>query len=143
MSFPVVDSLILWMIESEVPFRVTSTWRPADGKSLHSLGVAVDFAGPRPGRGTPDLLAIYEALEPLGPACRELIYSTNGWKNGRRFVYNATTERQHENHVHIAMPDGWTWQPPPKEVKLWKLLRIPSALPWSGLFRRLQGRATG
>lgn len=111
------DSVRLYMRHSQVPHRVTSTVRPG-ARSYHGrqgtggLGLAVDIAGLTPGRDSPPLRAIYEALEPLGPSCAELIYSGPGggyWRAGHRVAPYAETT--HHDHVHIAMPFGWSWTP--------------------------------
>lgn len=113
------DSLRLFMHHSGVPHRVTSTYRPGT-HSYHGRegtggkGLAADFAAPVPGWDTPNLKAIYEALEPLGPSCAELIYSGPGggyWRSGARVGPYA--EAGHHDHVHIAMPKGWSWQEEP------------------------------
>lgn len=140
---PVIASLVAWMEDSGVPHRVTSTLR-SDPRSFHSQGLAVDFAGPEPGRYTDELLAVYRALEPLGPDCLELIYAHYGWKNGRLFRYSPAIRRAHANHVHVAMPADWRYEQTPsgEEVStVWQT--IPVMRPWWGLFRRRQARATG
>jgi hypothetical protein len=105
------------MVHTGVPFRVTSTWRAGDTGSFHSKGLAVDFAGEVPSADTDALRAIYEALRPLGPQCLELIYSGPGggfWKYG--LPMEPYAEAAHHNHVHIAMPATWTYDPPEDTV---------------------------
>jgi hypothetical protein len=112
-STATIDMLRAYMVHTGVPHRVTSTLRPSDEGSWHSAGLAVDFAGPTPGKLTPALDAIYMALLPLAPRCLELIYGAYGWKNGNPTRYSATVQLAHRDHVHIAMPGGWSWAPPP------------------------------
>lgn len=143
--WPVVTSLIAYMESTGVDARVTSTLRLSNSRSFHSKGLAVDFAGPVPGERTPELLAIYRALEPLGPECLELIYDTHGWKHGVPYRYSAKVQRAHRNHVHVAMPADWrfslTDDPSGREVRRW--LITPATLRSLGLFRRLRDRGTG
>lgn len=102
------------MRASGVPHRATSTVRNQPG-SFHHIGLAVDFAGPTPGRNTPELRAVYEALLPLAPIAKELFYGGAGgglWRDGRRF--NSTELRAgHLDHVHVAVPKGWRYQEKP------------------------------
>lgn len=108
-----VRLLILYMQESGTSHRVTST---TDGQhapySYHyregtdGQGLAVDFAGPVPSVNSPALLAVYQALEPLGRFSAELIYNGPGggsWKNGKKVAPYAGG---HRDHVHIAVPKG-------------------------------------
>jgi hypothetical protein len=114
---PQIAGLKEWMERSGVPHKVTSTWRPADTPSFHSQGLAVDFAGPVPSWDSDALQAVYRALRPLGPQCLELIYSGPGggfWKNG--VVTHAYAEVAHHNHVHIAMPQSWSYNPPEEKT---------------------------
>lgn len=142
--FPVVQSLNLYMHDSGVPYRITSTYRPGNPGSFHSQGLAVDFAGPTPGELTEALTAVYTALRPLGRECLELIYFDFGWKNGVPHQYPRKIRDAHRNHVHIAMPADWRWPEPAQEQEQppWPI-RILPLRPWSGLFRRLTDRAIG
>lgn len=112
---------MLYMEDSGTSHRVTST---TGGKhaptSYHyregtdGIGLAVDFAGPVPSTDSPELLAIYQALAPLGRFCAELIYNGPGggsWKLGKKV---APYVGGHHDHVHIAVPKG-TFVHYPKE----------------------------
>lgn len=114
------DELIAFMRSTGVPFRVASTFRPgsrthASGSlSYHAMGGpegrAVDFAGPRGGRDSAELLAIDRAIAAgIGPRTLELIYSGPGGINlwhGKPHVFNAITAADHHDHVHVAMRRG-------------------------------------
>src|SRR5438093_7285797 len=118
-----VDGLIAFMVHSGVPHKVTDVNTPGihSFASYHyqlgtpspsgTISLAVDFAGPVPTRESPALLAVYKALEPLGPVSAELIYSNYQWKNGRKVAPYDTADNIH-THVHIAVPRGWAWAPP-------------------------------
>lgn len=96
------------------PHRVTDITGPGHTRGswhyrlgTHGAGLAVDFAGPVPSRDSEALAAVYEALEPYGPSCAELVYAGPGggyWKAGRRVPpYSAAA---HHDHIHVAVPVG-------------------------------------
>jgi hypothetical protein len=106
-----------YMKDSGTPHRVTDVDTPgvhtktslhyADGTDGHGRGI--DFAGLRPGRDTPEMLAIYRALEPIGPQVAELFYAGPGggfWKNGRRIAASPGLRDGHHNHVHLGLVRG-------------------------------------
>lgn len=108
-----IRAIRAYMQSTGVPHRATSTWRDQPG-SFHHTGQAVDFAGPKPSRNSPQLLDVYEALLALAPVAEELFYGGPGgalWRDGRRFSHERLRE-QHEDHVHIAVRKGWRWTPP-------------------------------
>lgn len=103
-----------YLADSGVPHRVTST---NDGShvtgSYHyragteGTGLALDAAALSPSRDSDVLLAVYKALEWIGPRCAELIYAgPHGgfWKAGRQVGPYAAAN--HHDHVHIAVPLG-------------------------------------
>lgn len=103
-----------YLIDSGVPHRVTSTIGGKHARGSYHFragtdgaGLALDAAGPRPGRDTDELLAVYQALEPLGHVCAELIYAGPGggyWKRGRKVTPYVAAD--HHDHVHLALPRG-------------------------------------
>lgn len=101
------------MAASGVPYRITSTWRPgavtaAGNRSRHSRRLAVDFAGPHPGRDSDDLADIFHAFIPVEKSLAELIYAgpqvTYNIKGGRRVGKYA--QKLHHDHVHVAVAPG-------------------------------------
>ena len=106
-SFP---ALINYMKETGVPFKAISTTRPGattrgsgnTRPSLHSSSRAVDFAGLRPSRDSPELLRIYQAFEPVRDILAELIYSGPGGG----LVKNPITRADHHDHVHAGLANG-------------------------------------
>lgn len=108
------DSLISYLKATGVPHRVTSVVRDQPG-SFHHVGLAVDFAGPRPSQNSPQLLAIYKALLPLAGIAEELLYGGAGgalWRDGQQFT-SASLKASHQDHVHVAVPRGWRYQEVP------------------------------
>lgn len=110
---PEVAGIIEYLAASGVPHRVTSTWRPgamtaAGNPSRHGRKLAVDFAGPRPGRDSEDLADIFHAFVPVAQALAELIYAgpqvSYNIKAGRRVGKYA--QRIHHDHVHVAVNPG-------------------------------------
>lgn len=110
---PEVVGIIEYLAATGVPHRVTSTWRPgavtaAGNQSRHSRKLAVDFAGPKPGRDTDELADIFNAFVPVEQALVELIYA------GPQVAYNIKTGRRvgkyaqaiHHDHVHVAVAQG-------------------------------------
>jgi phage-related protein len=103
-------ALIDYMNATGVPFRAVSTVRPGATTrgsggaraSLHASGRAVDFAGLRPSRDSPELLRIYRAFEPVRGILQELIYSGPGGG----FVRNPITAADHHDHVHAGLANG-------------------------------------
>jgi hypothetical protein len=103
-------ALIDYMTATQVPFRAVSmvragaTTRGSGGAraSLHASGRAVDFAGLRASRDSPELLRIYRAFEPVRGILQELIYSGPGGG----FVRNPITRADHHDHVHAGLANG-------------------------------------
>ncbi|CAO5248820.1 lytic transglycosylase domain-containing protein [Frankia sp. AgKG'84/4] len=100
------DTIIGIMAKSGVPYVVTSTVRPEDTGSYHSLGQAVDFA--LAGADNPQLLAINQYWARYAAGLSELIYTGPGGtcvKDGMVVscagVY-AKVVAEHHNHVHVA-----------------------------------------
>ena len=96
---------------SGVPHRVTSTVRsklPSKHaqKGTNGQGLALDGAGPKPARNTPEMLAIFKAFEPVEHLLYELIYSGAPYsiKRGKRVARYAIDD--HWDHVHIAVEKG-------------------------------------
>ena len=103
-------ALIDYMNATGVPFRAVSTVRPGATTrgsggaraSLHASGRAVDFAGMRLSRDSPELLRIYQAFQPVRDILQELIYSGPGGG----FVRNPITRADHHDHVHAGLANG-------------------------------------
>lgn len=92
-------------------FRVTSTLRNGPGGSLHNVGRAADFAGPAPGRLTPQMRQIWEVFSGVAGNLRELIYTGAPWGilGGKRVATSSMSSflrRTHEDHVHAALRNG-------------------------------------
>lgn len=100
-----------YMANSGIPHRVTSTVR-SKAPSRHAQqgtdgrGLATDFAGPKPSRNSPELLAIFKAFEPVEDQLYELIYSGADYsiKRGKRVPRYAIGG--HWDHVHVATNKG-------------------------------------
>jgi hypothetical protein len=110
---PEVEAIIAYGTSTGVPMKVTSTFRPgavtlAGNRSLHGLGLAVDFAGPRPSRDSKELADIFHAFLPVEKHLAELIYAGPqvgfNVKNGRRVGKYAVSS--HHDHVHVAVRRG-------------------------------------
>lgn len=108
---PEVVGIIAFARSTGVPYRVTSTYRPgamtaAGNPSRHGRRLACDFAGPHPGRDTPELRAIFDAFVPIEVHLNELIYSPAPYniKTGRRVKNYAVAI--HWDHVHLAVDPG-------------------------------------
>lgn len=110
---PEVVGIIRYLLETGVPHRVTSTWRPgsittAGLPSRHGRKLAVDFAGPYPSRDSEDLGDIFEAFLPVERCIAELIYAgpqvTFNVRYGRRVQKYA--QAGHHDHVHVAVDTG-------------------------------------
>jgi hypothetical protein len=105
----VISRLNAFLDSTGIPHRTTSTFRPGDD-GFHGMGRAVDFAGPTPGRNTPELLAIQRAFVPLAASgvLRELIGpdESMNYKNGMPYPYSQDVQLAHDNHVHTAMAGG-------------------------------------
>lgn len=107
--------------QDHVPYRVTSTNTGGHAAtSFHyalgtsGVGLAVDFAGIVPSKNDDRLLAVYHMFTPLIPICTELFYGGPGgamWKNGHR-IYDESLRQEHEDHVHIAVRLGFTFNNP-------------------------------
>jgi hypothetical protein len=102
-------TLLRYMVATGVPHVVTSTVRPGSivrgsGRlSLHAQSRAVDFAGPRGGRDTPELLRIYQAFAPARNLLSEIIYSGPGGNYAGR---GGITADDHHDHVHVGLANG-------------------------------------
>lgn len=110
---PEVEGIIAYGLATGVPMKVTSTIRPgaitaAGGRSYHSLGLAVDLAGPYPSIDSGYLADIFHAFVPVEAHLAELIYAGPqvgfNIKNGRRVGKYA--QAIHHNHVHVAVARG-------------------------------------
>jgi hypothetical protein len=108
-------------LDATVEWRATphGIYRPgaittAGHASRHSMegtdgdSLALDAAGRRPGRDTPELLAIFNAFRRVEALLHELIYAgpgvTYNIKNGRRVRPYAQTD--HHDHVHSSVDLG-------------------------------------
>lgn len=105
------SALFKYMRDSGVPHRIMSAYRPgaitnAGYPSRHSMGLAVDFAGPQPGHDTPELLAIFKALLRVSDQLHELIYAKAAFniKNGQMVPPYAV--KDHHDHVHVSVDKG-------------------------------------
>ncbi|TFE25062.1 hypothetical protein E0F15_20615 [Frankia sp. B2] len=101
-----IETIIAIMAKSGLPYTVSSTFRPGDTGSYHSLHEAVDFA--MPGADNPQLLAINQYWARYATGLSELIYTGPGGtcvKDGAvvscAAVY-AAVAAEHHNHVHVA-----------------------------------------
>ena len=110
---PEVEAIIAFGTSTGVPMKVTSTIRPgaitqAGNRSFHSMGLAVDWAGPEPSWDSQALAAIFHAFLPVEKHLAELIYAgpqvAFNIKHGRRVGKYA--QAIHHNHVHIAVNRG-------------------------------------
>jgi hypothetical protein len=121
-----VHGIVAAIRATGIPHRVTDIGGPGHIRSswhyrlgTRGAGLAVDLAGPTPSRDSPQLAAVYQALERHGPRCAELIYSGPGggyWKNGRRVSPYSTAG--HHNHIHIAVPVGTVLRVPTPEQEI-------------------------
>jgi hypothetical protein len=88
--------------------RLTSGYRPgartsSGNVSLHSLGQAIDVAGP------PGAMAMYAQSEAGRSGIAEVIYSPVGWwhpGSGWGPITDATIKRGHYSHVHVGARSG-------------------------------------
>ena len=103
-----IDEIMAYGQVSGVPMEAVSTYRPGavtstGNASYHSMGRAVDFAGP-------DLMGIFNAFARVGPWLRELIYTPAGGrqiKDGEPHVFTGgTIQADHYDHVHVAAKHG-------------------------------------
>lgn len=110
---PEIEGIIAYGAQTGVPMKVTSTVRPgavtiSGNASFHSVGQAVDFAGPYPTWDSKDLADIFRAFLPVEAHLAELIYAgpqvAFNIKNGRRVGKYA--QSIHHNHVHVAVARG-------------------------------------
>lgn len=108
-----VEGIIAFGMSTGVPMVVTSTLRPgaitiSGNVSLHSAGLAVDFAGPAPSLDSDSLASIFHAFLPVEKHLAELIYAGPqvgfNIKNGRRVGKYA--QSIHHNHVHVGVRSG-------------------------------------
>lgn len=110
---PEVAGICAFFEASGVPGRITSTVRPgaatkAGNPSRHGRKLAVDLAGPKPGRDTKELGDIFEVFAPLAPALNELIYAGPQAKRNvkaGRWVRKFAQDHHHD-HVHVAVDLG-------------------------------------
>ncbi len=102
-----IDRLIGVVKSCGAPHRVTSTYRAGD-PGFHGQRRAVDFAGPRPSRDSPELARIFGCFGSIEAQLRELIYAgpqvSYNIKNGRRVGKYAQAD--HHDHVHAALAAG-------------------------------------
>lgn len=110
---PEVEACIAYMDQTGVPHVLTSTIRPGSitisgNLSLHAVGLACDFAGPRPSIDSQALADIFHAFGPVETSLAELIYAgpqvSYNIKNGRRVGKYA--QSIHHNHVHVGLHKG-------------------------------------
>jgi hypothetical protein len=117
-----VQALIAYVDATGLGYRVTSTYRKGDParhgmKGTGGDGLAVDFAGPKPG-DTKAMFAIYRALLPQAYRLRELIF----WAPGvdvlvrRRVrvvpgVFDPSVLAAHRDHVHASVDVGTFLEP--------------------------------
>lgn len=107
---PEVAGIIAFFQASGLQCRITSTFRPgattqAGNLSRHGRKLAVDFAGPTPGRDTDDLAAIFDVFAPIAGSLNELIYAGLQAKHnvkGGRWVKKYAQDLHHD-HVHVAV----------------------------------------
>lgn len=110
---PEVEGIIAFGTSTGVPMKVTSTIRPgavtiSGNASLHSAGLAVDFAGPVPSWDSDTLADVFHAFLAVEQHLAELIYAGPqvgfNIKNGRRVGKYA--QAIHHNHVHVGVRKG-------------------------------------
>lgn len=110
---PEVAGICDFFEASGVPGRITSIFRPgavtkAGNPSRHGRKLAVDLAGPKPGRDTAELAAIFDLFAPLAGGLNELIYAgpqaKRNVKRGRWVQKYA--QALHHDHVHVAVDPG-------------------------------------
>lgn len=108
-----VESLVAFVNRLNIPHVITSTCRPgaitiSGNMSYHSMGSALDLAGPSPTVDSEVLANIFRAFEPYEGHLAELIYAgpqvSYNIKNGKRVGKYA--QSIHHNHVHIAIKPG-------------------------------------
>lgn len=110
---PEVEACIAYLNTTGVPHILTSTIRPgaitiSGNASLHSVGLACDFAGPHPSVDSQALADIFHAFGPVESTLAELIYAgpqvSYNIKNGKRVGKYA--QSIHHNHVHVGLHRG-------------------------------------
>jgi hypothetical protein len=110
---PEVQSIAAYIRATDLPFCVTSTYRPgavtASGNpSRHGMRLAVDLAGPVPSRDSAVLAAIFNAFLPVEAHLSELIYAgpqaSFNIKHGKRVGKYA--QELHHDHVHVSVDRG-------------------------------------
>lgn len=120
-----VRALVRYLGATGIPHRVTTTTNhkavtSAGHPSRHvalgtnGKGLAIDIAGPTPGRDTQALADIFNALAIEGHALHELIYAgpqvAFNIKSGRQVAKYATAD--HHDHVHVSVDKGVLLVPP-------------------------------
>lgn len=112
-----VRAIVGFAAASKVPHRIASTYRLTATRhgwpGTNGWGLAVDVAGPRPGRDTPELKAVFDSFWLVRHQLRELYYSGPGvTHNVRHGMVVPVTQipnsiRQgHHDHVHISVTKG-------------------------------------
>lgn len=120
-----VEALIAYVDSTGIPYRVTSTTGGRHAaRSRHFQvgtdgdGLAVDFAGPKPG-DTTAMLRIFKALMQRHYQLQELIFwlpPETKYLVRRRvkvspLVYGGQTLDAHRNHVHVSVALGTFLEP--------------------------------
>lgn len=120
-----IDAIDKYIHDSGVPHRLGSGYRRPSARKLNGLtsrhgwpgtgggGLARDIPGPRPGRDSAELLAIFNAFLKTAGNLRELYYSGPGVtlnvQKGKLVPLSkvsASTRRNHHDHVHVAVTKG-------------------------------------
>lgn len=108
-----VAAICAFFEASGVPGRITSTFRPgsvtrAGNPSRHGRKLAVDLAGPRPGRDSGELGALFGLFAPMAAILNELIYAgPQARRNVKRGQWvRKYAQDHHHDHVHVAVDPG-------------------------------------
>lgn len=112
-----VRAILSFLAASGVPHRISSTYRLTNTRhgwpGTDGWGLAVDIAGPKAGRDTPELKAVFEVFRPVRNQLRELYYSgpDAGYNVRRGEVVPVATipdsiRRGHHDHVHVSVVKG-------------------------------------
>jgi hypothetical protein len=120
-----VESIIAFVASTGVPYRVTSTTEGRHAPNSRHFqdgtdgqGLAVDFAGPKPG-DVPAMLRIYRALLAEYAHLHELIFWVPGetktlvLRRTKRVptVYGTEVLEAHRSHVHVSTYRGTFLEP--------------------------------